>query len=146
MVILAAARPVGPDPTTTASGMSDHAHLRMTRKSTIAREDGRIELCSGREHERIAEPKALMTGAKARSSACDGGGQRHDADRDAGERSVDPLRTIPTDAKGADEDLGIGARGDDECARSRGLEGCFGSCVQRIALIEERDDDVRVDD
>jgi len=145
---MAADSPFGPDPTTTASGLTlyDADSRAKLRPRAVRGQDARVEDVAGCDDERISETKARLPRAQFCSSARYSISHRFDPRDERGESRFDPCDSSRPDAIWMDQDLGKHAGDDDP------FVGCCGRQPRNRALVvvvvgaEVSDKNARVED
>ena len=87
-----------------------------------------------------------MAGPESRGALRGGSNQRLDVDTQVGHELPDDGDRLGSATRGIYEDLGVGARRQDECFTASLPYGGYGGGVVRVAGVEQRDDDAGVED
>ena len=87
-----------------------------------------------------------MPGPESRGVFRGVGSQRLDVDTEVGHELPDDGDRLGSATPGIHEDLGVRARGQDECFTARLPYGRYGGGVVCVAGVEQRDDDAGVED
>ena len=132
--------------TAVAGPLDDASAATRTWPCPVARQCDGIEGVGRGEHEGVGQSERAVVCLESGGALGDVRRERLDVDTQVGHESPDHGDSTEAPTPGIDEDLGVGARGQDQGLPAPLPDGSHGGRVVRVVGVEQGNDDARVDD